>query len=913
MTESPLPEAALEGKPRNRFGLRLSIAWVVPLIALLIALSIAWRTYSERGPVIHIVFDNGSGITAGSTLVKFKDFTIGVVEKIELSENLQSVVADVRLQADAAKWIDDRASFWLVTAQVGPQGISGLSTVLSGAYIEAEFDDTVGQPKTRFIALDEPPLTPLGQAGLRIKLSAPEGGSVSIGAPVLYKKIPVGKVEKVSLTDQGDVLVTAFIDAPYDNRVTSATHFWNASGFNIQLSTAGASLNVDSLASLVQGGISFDTVTSGGEPVENDHEFRLYSGEQDARVVLLNEDPADNVTVMAFFDGSIKGLNVESPVEYRGIPVGKVTEIQAEVIRVNNEPVVRVRAAMSLVPSRFGVRIDDSTPEAAYELLATSVNRGMRAQLRSSNFLTGSLAIALVEETDAPPATFDVDAKPWPEIPSIPSSGGGIADTAQDVMARIDDLPIEEIMSNVNSLLANVNILLTSDAVQAAPENIGLLIADLRTFVSDSGLEEIPPEITGILAGIRTIIDDLNEQDMAAKLGAAADGLPELMSQIDGILGDVRELPLDQTVTSVNDLIGSLETYIQSDEMKALPVSAEAVIGDLRQILQDIRDGGATENINAAIASASRMMTDLEQQQFATTLGSALEDARAAIQSVTVTADGLPAVLAEVQTITGKISDLPLDQLVASATNLVNSVDAVVKSDDVAALPGEVNMAVAEVRQILEDLRTGGAADNINASLASLRSISEELATSQITESLNLVLADVRTAVGNVNNATADLPELLDSLNQLSTEAANLPLEELVASSSRVLNSADLLMANPGMQDIPPQLAASLEQFSLLLAELREGGAVENLNATLASADRAADSVANAADELPALINRLSAATARADATLGSVGPGSELNRETLATINELRSAARAVNALVTALERRPNSVLFGR
>ncbi len=913
MTEPTLPDAVLDGTPRKRLGLRLSLAWVVPLIALVIALSIAWRTYSERGPLIEIRFENGSGITEGQTLVKFKDLTIGVVEKVDLAEDLSSVIADVRLHPEAAKWIDDSASFWLVTAQVGPQGISGLNTVLSGAYIEAQFDNVEGTPKTSFTALTEPPLTPLGQAGLRVELRAAEGGSVAVGAPVLYKKIPVGKVEKVELTDRGDVLVTAFIDAPYDSRITSATHFWNASGFSIQLTTAGASLNVESLASLVQGGISFDTVTSGGEPISNNHEFRLYPNEQDARIVLLNEDPADNIIVMAFFEGSVKGLKIDSPVEYRGIPVGQVTEIEAEVVREDGEPVVRVRATMTLVPSRFGVRIDENTADEALELLQASVARGMRAQLRSSNFLTGALAVVLVEEPEAAPAEFRLDAEPWPEIPSIPAASGGIAETAQDVMERVENLPIEEIMANVNSLLANVNILLTSDAVQAAPENIGLLIGDLRTLVSDSGLEEIPPEITGILVGVRTLIDDLNRQQLPDKLGTAADGLPDLLAQFDGVAAQIRELPLDQTVTSVNDLITSLEAFVESDEIKALPLSADAAIADLRAIIADVREGGAAENINAAIASASRMMTDLERQQIATSLAGAVEDARVAIRSVSTSTDALPGVLANVETLTGKVSDLPLDQLVASATSLVNSVDAVVRSDDVASLPGEVNLAVAEVRKILEDLRTGGAAANINASLASLRSISEELAASELTQSLNLVLADVRTAVGNVNNATAELPQLLDSLNQLSAEAANLPLDELIAASTRVIDSADSLLGNPGMQDIPPQLAASLEQFSLLLAELRDGGAAQNVNTTLASADRAANSIADAAAELPALISRLNAATARADATLGSVGPGSELNRETLATINELRNAARAVNSLVTALERRPNSVLFGR
>jgi paraquat-inducible protein B len=187
------------------------------------------------------------------------------------------------------------------------------------------------------------------------------------------------------------------------------------------------------------------------------------------------------------------------------------------------------------------------------------------------------------------------------------------------------------------------------------------------------------------------------------------------------------------------------------------------------------------------------------------------------------------------------------------------------------------------------------------------------MAAAELAASLRTTLAAVEGAVTNVDTAAQDLPQLLANLTQLSEKASSLPLEELVASSRKVLDSADRLLASDGMAEVPPRLAGALDELRQVLAELREGGAVQNLNATLSSADEAAAAVAAAADALPALAAQLSAAALRAEQALASFGPGSDINRDTLMLLRELRDTAKSVNSLVVQLERRPNSVLFGR
>ena len=788
-----------------------SAVWLVPIVALAIALGVAWRSYSDRGPLIEILFDSASGIVAGETTVRYKDFAIGMVEDVRFTDDLSQVVVSARLHKDAARHVDSNTKFWLVRAQVGPRGISGLETVLSGAFIGAELGDAPGAPQDHFTALSAPPLTPAGQPGLRIRLSAPDGGSLSVGAPILFKQIPVGKIEAVELTEAGDVMVTAFVDAPNDRRLTSATRFWNASGFSIELGTGGASLNVESLAALVQGGITFDTVTSGGEPIESGHLYRLYANEKTARNVILNDDPAELLRVMTFFEGSVRGLQTGAPVEYLGITVGEVTELQSEVVRVDDRPVVRVRAVLTLNPARVGLPSDGDMREEALDLLADAVQRGVRARLASANILTGSLFVEFAEIPDAEPATLGRDAEPFPEVPSVATPSGSLAASAEGVLDRVQSLPVEEVMNSVITLLGNANRLITDERVRKAPENLGLLLADLRALVGSEAVQQAPQDLAATLASARALLDGFAERQLA--------------------------------------------------------------------------------------------------EEIATTL----QSATATLDSITVAAEGVPAMLEDVGALSDRARELPLEDIVASATTLIDDVNALVRSDEVAAIPPAVTDALAELRGLIADLRDGGTIENVNATLVSVRAVSDDIAAARLGESLKATLASAEATAAQVSTASEDLPELIENLTTLSQRMESLPLDELVASGTRVLGTFDTFLASEGVESVPPRLAASLEELRLILAELREGGAVANVNATLASADEAAAAITSAAADLPALVAQFSRVADQADAALAQIGPGSDVNRETLMLLREVRDAAKSVTALVTALERRPNSVLFGR
>ncbi len=813
MTDRGPPEPVIETPRAEGSSRRVSAVWLVPLIALAISLGVAWRTYSERGPVIEIVLDSAAGIEAGRTALRFREVNVGVVETIGFTDDLTQVRATVRVEPQIERFLDASAQFWVVRPSVSTQGVTGIQTVLSGVYIEAFWSGAAGPRVETFTALPRPPLTPADQPGRRIGLRAPDGGSISVGAPILFKRIAVGRIETVELTEAGDVRINAFVNAPYDAFLTTGTRFWNSSGFSINLGAGGASLNVESLVSLLQGGVGFAQVGSELDPIEDGRVFELYASETVARQNVIEDLPGARLTLNAFFDASVSGLAPGARVEYRGVTVGEVTAFQPVILRGQGGTRLVMRVTLAVLPQRLGVPSAEGDPaEAGLDLISDLVeNSGLRAQLASSGLLSQSLHISLAEIAAADPATLDRAANPHPVIPTAPSETSGIAASAEGVMNRLSSLPIEELMTTFTTLLANINTIVTDEGVRTAPANLGALIADIRDVVETSGVRQTPAQIAAVLASIQAIV------------------------------------------------------------------------------------------------------AETETSELVSTLAATLDTARLTIEKFGTAADGVPGLLDRASTLADRVNALPLDAFLASATDTVNGVDALIRSDGVTTVPAAVNTALAEARGLIADLRTGGAVSNVNDSLAALRLILDDLRAANLGAEIARAVTAAQSAAANVDSASQGLPALVRNLETLSAQVNELPLDALIANANATLDGAEALLAADGVDRVPNELAGSLAQVRLLIAELREGGAVDNVNATLASADQAAAAISAAAERLPALIARLDAISVRADSALATFAPGSELNRETQSLIRDLRNAAQSVNALVLALERRPNSVLFGR
>ncbi|MEM9969429.1 MAG: MlaD family protein, partial [Pseudomonadota bacterium] len=393
MSDQPTP-AEMTVRPA-RSG--VSWVWIAPILALAFSLFFAWQNYAQRGTLIDIIFQNAEGIKEGETALKFRDVEVGRVEKVSLTADFLDVVVSVRVENEFAPFLDEDASFWIVRPDVSLRGVTGLETVLSGVFIEGSWDGVSGEPAFEFYAEPSAPLSTLDDLGTTFTLLTRDGSSIAAGAPILHKGIEVGYLEEPQLSFAGPgVRVNGFIRFPHDRNLTTATRFWDTSGFSISLGTSGVELDVNSLASLIEGGVAFDTIISGGDPISNGHEFDLFPDEETARSSVFANPNTPIIEVGVLFDGSVSGLTKGSEVRFQGIRIGQVSDLNAIIDETSGVAEVQLRAVLQIETGRLGMN-DETTEAEAFDLLSDFVARGLKARLSTANILSGALIVELVE------------------------------------------------------------------------------------------------------------------------------------------------------------------------------------------------------------------------------------------------------------------------------------------------------------------------------------------------------------------------------------------------------------------------------------------------------------------------------------------------------------------------------------
>jgi len=621
MSDTPPPgAAALDVRPlKQRFWQRISLVWLVPLAALTISLWAAWQNYADRGTLITISFENAAGITAGETVIRYRDVTVGEVEDVVFSEGLTDVLVHARIQPTVAPFLDDDAQFWVVRPDVSVRGITGLETVLSGVYIEGNWDTVADVAQTNFTGREEPILTRASQRGTRVVLRAEDGGSMAAGAPILHKGIEVGYLEEPQLSFDGrQVVVDAFIESPYDRRLTSSTRFWDTSGFSVSLGTGGVSLDVNSLASLIEGGIAFDTVVSGGQPINDGHRFDIFSSEEAARDSLFTDPNAEVLEVAVLFEQSVSGLTVGSEVRLQGIRIGEVSDLSAIVVGEGESALVRLQAVLAIEASRLGMDAG-ADAEDALALLSDLVTQGMRARMVTGNILAGTLFVELVTLEDALPAIMNLTSGEYPVIPTTDSLISDVAATAEGLLARINALPVEELMDGAIDMMDSFERLADDQFTRATPAAFVALLDETRELVASEDVQSIPGDLRNVINDLDTLANEAVETglitDIDAAVATAAQlaenveiatrNLPEITAQIEAFTAKANALELEALVTSASGSLAAIDALISTDDAIALPGEANAALSSLRALLDEVRAGGAVENVNAALAAAN--------------------------------------------------------------------------------------------------------------------------------------------------------------------------------------------------------------------------------------------------------------------------------------------------------------------
>ncbi|SMH30264.1 PqiB family protein [Azospirillum agricola] len=519
MTERhPVPEVEL---PRRR---RLSPIWALPIVAALIAGWLGWRWLAERGPQIVITFQTGDGLEAGRTRIKHKNVDLGTIERVRLSDDLSKVIATARMDRAAADHLKETTRFWAVRPRLGLGGVSGLSTVVSGTYVEMEPGG--GGDRREFEALEEPPVVRSDVPGRGFSLKTQQLGSLSQGSPVYFHGVQVGEVMGYTLSPQDRaVSVSIFVRAPYDELVREKTRFWRSSGIQVSAGADGFKLQTESLRTLALGGVVLDTPPddqAGGRAGEGAG-FTLYEDP----VAAADDRERLRIRYRLEFPGSVQGLQAGAPVLLRGLAVGRVVGLRLEYDVARGE--IRVPVEIELDSDRVqpvNAPPNGPPPEeaAARRVVAALVEKGLRARLASGNLLTGQKLVALDFEPNAPrPAAGDPTGS---ELPTLASSDfESISRSAGAVMDSIAGLPLAGLVEDLRRTIQSVG------GVAGSPDLARSLAGLARALGSaDTLMRTANTQVPALVASLRGVATAAQGTLAAANgvIGGTSSGTPDL-------------------------------------------------------------------------------------------------------------------------------------------------------------------------------------------------------------------------------------------------------------------------------------------------------------------------------------------------------------------------------------------------
>jgi paraquat-inducible protein B len=526
---SPAPAAP----PRKRG--RIQWIWIVPIAAVLVGVWLAVQAVLSQGPTITISFKTGEGLEAGKTKIKFKDVDIGVVKKVALSKDYTRVIATAELTRNASHMLVDDTRFWVVRPRIAGGTVSGISTLLSGAFIGMDIGHD-RQEQRDYTGLEVPPVFANDVPGREFVLKARDLGSVDVGTPIYFRRIQVGQVTSFDLDKDGSAItLRIFVNAPYDRYVTNDSRFWQAGGIDVKLGAGGLEVNTQSIVSILVGGLAFETpVASLDQPeAASKAEFTLF----DTRDNALKQHDRFVQTFTFDFSGSVRGLVVGAPVDFRGITVGEVSAIFTRFDPATKK--ISIPVQVELYPERFTSRYAAEPKggrmgEDSHAIADFLVARGLRGQLKTGNLITGQLYVALDFFPNAPKATVDWDHTP-PELPTTPSDLQSLQESLNRTISRIDKLPLEQIANNANQTLTSTSALLRNLNTQVVPQAKSALSAAQTTFDSassalqpDSALQQDTGdairELARTAASFRALADYLQRHPEALLRGKAEDG-----------------------------------------------------------------------------------------------------------------------------------------------------------------------------------------------------------------------------------------------------------------------------------------------------------------------------------------------------------------------------------------------------
>lgn len=522
--QAPVQPAA---EPEFRAAQRWNIVWVVPVLALLVGGWLSYRHFASKGPVAMVQFETADGVAAGTTELRCRSVRVGVVKRVKLAKDLNSVTVSLQMEPSGYELLRQGSRFWVVKPRISGTDITGLGTLLTGAYIEMV--PGTGDPGvTKFVGLESPPPTSHNVPGRRLLLEAERAGTLTVGSSVFYRGVEVGRIEDRRLGPKGKkVIYEAFIQAKYSHLLKAKSRFWNASGVDIVTGASGVKIRASSLTAMLSGGaafgVPFGAANAGEEVLTDNQTFLLYEDEEDAARSVFEPDSE----VLLMFEQSVFGLDRGAAVRFRGINVGRVLAVS---FGLNDSPTDTRIPVKIEVDSKILCRGLNQSGDSGPSLWQQAVAKGLRGALKSESLLMPGLYVDLDCYTSLPPAVVEMVGD-LPVLPTVAAGFAQIEEKLTSLMTRLDALPLEEMMAKIATAADESAITIT--AARTSMDEINSALASVRKLLDD-------PETRALPADLRATLDQL--QKTVASVGPEGAIQGDLLRTLDELRASLRSI-----------------------------------------------------------------------------------------------------------------------------------------------------------------------------------------------------------------------------------------------------------------------------------------------------------------------------------------------------------------------------------
>jgi paraquat-inducible protein B len=464
--------------PARSFWGRLPLVWILPIVVVLAGAFVVVREKLAQGTSIEIRFANAEGLETNKTKVRYKDVEIGEVRDIRVGDDRKEVIVTAAIHRNAQAYLVDDTRFWVVRPRVSGAGVSGLATLVSGAYISVDVGHSAAQ-RDHFVGLEVPPIVTADLPGREFILHADDLGSLDIGSSVFYRHITAGQVVGYTLDPGGTgVTIKVFINSPFDVYVTGDTRFWQASGIDMSVNADGVKLRTESLASMLEGGVAFGNPPGASAArVAVDTAFMLF-GDQDRA---MRPSETEIRSFVMYFGGSLRGLSPGAPVELQGITVGEVKSVDVQYDERAGSLAFPV--SVELYPQRLrghlphaGAATAPAVQPNSRGMIDSLVAHGLRAELKTGNLLTGQKFVSLGMHHDVPKDKVDWADQPA-IFPTISSGLDDIQDSVGVIAKKLSKVPFDQLsarligaMNSLDQTLKSADRLLHDVDTNLAPQ-----------------------------------------------------------------------------------------------------------------------------------------------------------------------------------------------------------------------------------------------------------------------------------------------------------------------------------------------------------------------------------------------------------------------------------------------------------